>query len=145
MCSGSLSRKWEPGNTERKLLYTDHPWRLVACIRVVCSVEELRRCWCVQVCRGNNMYGAFDNCMVVNCAISSNKLLLIIIYYFRQEKTIGTWPLHGMFSLFMPALNIGKTRKRVSAIGWKAGLGSHGNIAKVVVQYSYIFARWPQW
>ncbi len=36
----------------RELLYIDHLWRHVACIRVVCSVEELRRCWCVQVCRG---------------------------------------------------------------------------------------------
>ncbi len=34
------------------LLYIDHPWRLVACIRDVCSVEELIRCCCVQVCRG---------------------------------------------------------------------------------------------
>ncbi len=41
-----------PGNTQRKLLYIDHPWRLVACTRVVCSVDELRRRWCVQVCRG---------------------------------------------------------------------------------------------
>ncbi len=56
--------------------YTDHPW-LVACVWLVCSVEELRRCWCVQVFWGNNMYGDFDNCMVVSCAISSNKLLLL--------------------------------------------------------------------
>ena len=33
----------------------DHPWCLVACIRVVCSVEELRRCWCTGVPVVNNM------------------------------------------------------------------------------------------
>ncbi len=56
---------------------------VVACIRVVCSVEELRRCWCIQVCRGN-MFNAFDNYAVVNSAISSNKLLLLCILLHRH-------------------------------------------------------------
>ncbi len=27
--TGSLSRKWEPGNAQRKLMHIDHPWRLL--------------------------------------------------------------------------------------------------------------------
>ncbi len=33
------------------ILYVHHPWHFVACIRVLCSAEELR-CRCVHVCRG---------------------------------------------------------------------------------------------
>ncbi len=46
-------RTWQ--YTEKAILYIDHSGCLVACIHVVCSVEELMRYLCVQVCRGNNI------------------------------------------------------------------------------------------
>ncbi len=74
MCSGSLSHKMRTWQyTESYCTLITHG--VVAHIRVVCSVEELRRCWCVQVCR-SNMFSGFD--VVVNCAISSNKLLTLL-------------------------------------------------------------------